>query len=228
MNNLNYNNNSSMYKRQFKCAILSKEVNDIIYGYSSMNNKKLKKNISLDYNNIYNDEMNNNNENKINSFLNGHNLIFQRNKSNFMNESNYFEINNMNNNIEKANIHPDNCSLCGRSLLKGNKTKDNNSFQNGFNFKRNKISALMNMNHYKTNSNSYRLISDNYFQNANLMNNKNKLYNKDKFNLTTSRNSILKKEENKSQKSSIEYYKDKNKNYKFNFNYSVQNINDKD
>ena len=53
--------------------------------------------------------------------------------------------------------------------------KDNNSFQNGFNFKRNKISALMNMNHYKTNSNSYRLISDNYFQNANLMNNKNKL-----------------------------------------------------
>ena len=227
MNNLN--NNNSIYKRQFKCAILSKEVNDIISGYSTKNNKKLKKNISLDYNNIYNDEMNNNNENKINSFLNGHNLMFQRNKSNFMNESNYFEKTNINNNnIEKANIHPDNCSLCGRSLLKGNKTKDNNSFQNGFNFKRNKISALMNMNHYKTNSNSYRLISDNYFQNANLMNNKNKLYNKDKFNLTTSRNSILKKEENKSQKSSIEYYKDKNKNYKFNFNYSVQNINDND
>ena len=229
MNKLN-NNNSSLYKRQFKCAILSKEVNDIISGYSTENNKKLKKNISLDYNNIYSNEINDDNkENKINSFLNGNNLMFQRNKSNLSNMSNYFETDAMKNDIYKNNLHTNNCSLCGKSLLNRTKFKENNNiYQNEFNFKRRKISNLINMNQYKTNSHSYRLISENYFHNVNLMNNKNTLNNKNRFNLTISRNSLLNFEENKSQKSNTEYCKDNDKINKFNFNYSVQNIDNND
>ena len=55
------------------------------------------------------------------------------------------------------------------------------------------------------------------------MNSKNKLNNKNRFNLTISRNSILNLEEKKSLKSFTEYYREKDNNP---FNYWVQNNND--
>ena len=147
------NNNSFLYKRQFKCAILSKEVNDIISDYSTENNKKNIINLPFksDYN--YMNEIKSN-ENRINSFLSGHqkitNKLLARKKiNNYRTESDYIEANNLNNKMNETNIKLDNCGLCGKSILLNrikSKINSNNALNDGINnFRRRKINLLVNM-----------------------------------------------------------------------------------
>ena len=231
MNQINDNKNSSLYKRQFKCAILSKEVNDIISDYSNTNNKLIKKKIPYGFDNIYTNEIKNN-ENKINSFLNGHrvinNIMSQRNLNNYTTDANFYNINSSSNNINRDNNINDISRLYGKNLLlnKINSETNNNNFQNGFiNFKRRKINSLMNFDNNIPKVYSRPLISENYMHNYNLLNkNKN---NRNRMNFTISRNNILNLEENKSQTSLADFLVNLRKNHdsKFNFNYSLSNIN---
>ena len=229
------NKNLSLNKRQFKCAILSKEVNDIISDYSTANNKKniINPPYKSDYN--YMNQIKNN-ENKINSFLNGHNqinkLLIRKKINNYRTESDYIETNKLNNKMNETDIKFDNCGLCGKSLLlnriKSKNNNINNAFNNGIiNFRRRKMNLLIDMENKTPNVYSRPIISENYMYNINLMNIKNRMNNKSKFNLLNSRNSLLKMEENKSQTSLEDFFGiNKNNNSKYIFNYSVSNAND--
>ena len=227
------NNNSSLHKKQFKCAILSKEVNDIISDYSTENKGKIiKRNPYLCENKLITG--NKNNENKINSFLNGHsmtNLMFKRNENNYSTEPNFLKTANLTNldiNILNKNNNEDNCRLCGRNLLNRMKYQtSNNILQNGIiNFKRKKMNVLLNINENKQNVYKHPIISESYKNNINLLNSKNKLNNKSKFNLIGSRNALLSLEENKSQTNGFDFFANNRSNMnKFNFNYSTSNTN---
>ena len=235
-NNINKrDNNSSLHKRQFKCAILSKEVNDIISDYSTENKNKVLNSNPYAYENklIIG---NKNSENKINSFLNGHsmtNLMFKRNENNYSTEPNFLKtanLANLNNNILNKNKNIDNCRLCGRNLLNRMKYQtSNNILQNGIiNFKRKKMNLLLNTNENKHNVYKHPIISESYKNNINLLNSKNKLNNKNKFSLIGSRNALLNLEENKSQTNGFDFFTNNRSNinkYNFNFNYLTSNTN---
>ena len=234
LNTYNYinkiNNNSSLYKRQFKCAILSKEVNDIISDYSTENQKKEIKNNPYLYENKFNTGIKNS-ENKINSFLNGHsmtNLMFKRNDNNYSTQQSYLKTSNLDNNMINVNSNEENCRLCGRNLLNRIKSQCSNTIlQNGIiNFKRKKMNVLLNIDNSNT-QNTFRhsIISQNYKNSINLLNNKNRLNNRSKFNLISSRNSLLNLEENKSQTNAYDYYGNNNKNNLINYKYSASNTN---
>ena len=234
LNTYNYinkiNNNSSLYKRQFKCAILSKEVNDIISDYSTENQKKEIKNNPYLYENKFNTGIKNS-ENKINSFLNGHsmtNLMFKRNDNNYSTQQSYLKTSNLDNNVINVNSNEENCRLYGRNLLNRIKSQCSNTIlQNGIiNFKRKKMNVLLNIDNSNT-QNTFRhsIISQNYKNSINLLNNKNRLNNRNKFNLISSRNSLLNLEENKSQTNAYDYYGNNNKNNLINYKYSASNTN---
>ena len=224
------NNNSSLHKKQFKCAILSKEVNDIISDYSTENQKKIIKNNPYLYENKIKTGIKNN-ENKINSFLSGHsmsNLIFRRNENNYSTEPNFLKTANLDNNILIINNNDENCRLCGRNLLNRIKVQNiHNILQNGIiNFKRKKMNVLLNINNNTQNVHKHPTISESYKNNITLFNNKNRLNNRNKFNLVSSRNALLHFEENKSQINDVHFIGNKNSNInKYNFNYSVSNTN---
>ena len=232
--NTNYinkiNNNSSLYKRQFKCAILSKEVNDIISDYSTENQKKEIKNNPYLYENKFNTGIKNS-ENKINSFLNGHsmtNLMFKRNDNNYSTQQSYLKTSNLDNNMINVNSNEENCRLCGRNLLNRIKSQCSNTIlQNGIiNFKRKKMNVLLNIDNNNTqNMFKHSIISQNYKNSINLLNNKNRLNNRRKFSLISSRNSLLNLEENKSQTNAYDYYGNNNKNNLINYKYSASNTN---
>ena len=234
LNTYNYinkiNNNSSLYKRQFKCAILSKEVNDIISDYSTENQKKEIKNNPYLYENKFNTGIKNS-ENKINSFLNGHsmtNLMFKRNDNNYSTQQSYLKTSNLDNNVINVNNNDENCRLCGRNLLNRIKSQCSNTIlQNGIiNFKRKKMNVLLNIDNNNTqNTFKHSIISQNYKNCINLLNNKNRLNNRNKFNLISSRNSLLNLEENKSQTNAYDYYGNNNKNNLINYKYSASNTN---
>ena len=234
LNTYNYinkiNNNSSLYKRQFKCAILSKEVNDIISDYSTENQKKEIKNNPYLYENKFNTGIKNS-ENKINSFLNGHsmtNLMFKRNDNNYSTQQSYLKTSNLDNNVINVNNNDENCRLCGRNLLNRIKSQCSNTIlQNGIiNFKRKKMNVLLNIDNNNTqNTFKHSIISQNYKNSINLLNNKNRLNNRSKFNLISSRNSLLNLEENKSQTNAYDYYGNNNKNNLINYKYSASNTN---
>ena len=234
LNTYNYinkiNNNSSLYKRQFKCAILSKEVNDIISDYSTENQKKEIKNNPYLYENKFNTGIKNS-ENKINSFLNGHsmtNLMFKRNDNNYSTQQSYLKTSNLDNNMINVNSNEENCRLCGRNLLNRIKSQCSNTIlQNGIiNFKRKKMNVLLNIDNNNTqNTFKHSIISQNYKNSINLLNNKNRLNNRSKFNLISSRNSLLNLEENKSQTNAYDYYGNNNKNNLINYKYSASNTN---
>ena len=234
LNTYNYinkiNNNSSLYKRQFKCAILSKEVNDIISDYSTENQKKEIKNNPYLYENKFNTGIKNS-ENKINSFLNGHsmtNLMFKRNDNNYSTQQSYLKTSNLDNNVINVNNNDENCRLCGRNLLNRIKSQCSNTIlQNGIiNFKRKKMNVLLNIDNNNTqNMFKHSIISQNYKNCINLLNNKNRLNNRNKFNLISSRNSLLNLEENKSQTNAYDYYGNNNKNNLINYKYSASNTN---
>ena len=234
LNTYNYinkiNNNSSLYKRQFKCAILSKEVNDIISDYSTENQKKEIKNNPYLYENKFNTGIKNS-ENKINSFLNGHsmtNLMFKRNDNNYSTQQSYLKTSNLDNNVINVNNNDENCRLCGRNLLNRIKSQCSNTIlQNGIiNFKRKKMNVLLNIDNSNTqNTFKHSIISQNYKNSINLLNNKNRLNNRNKFNLISSRNSLLNLEENKSQTNAYDYYENNNKNNLINYKYSAPNTN---
>ena len=234
LNTYNYinkiNNNSSLYKRQFKCAILSKEVNDIISDYSTENQKKEIKNNPYSYENKFNTGIKNS-ENKINSFLNGHsmtNLMFKRNDNNYSTQQSYLKTSNLDNNVINVNNNDENCRLCGRNLLNRIKSQCSNTIlQNGIiNFKRKKMNVLLNIDNSKTqNTFKHSIISQNYKNSINLLNNKNRLNNRRKFSLISSRNSLLNLEENKSQTNAYDYYGNNNKNNLINYKYSASNTN---
>ena len=234
LNTYNYinkiNNNSSLYKRQFKCAILSKEVNDIISDYSTENQKKEIKNNPYLYENKFNTGIKNS-ENKINSFLNGHsmtNLMFKRNDNNYSTQQSYLKTSNLDNNVINVNNNDENCRLCGRNLLNRIKSQCSNTIlQNGIiNFKRKKMNVLLNIDNSNTqNTFKHSIISQNYKNSINLLNNKNRLNNRNKFNLISSRNSLLNLEENKSQTNAYDYYGNNNKNNLINYKYSASNTN---
>ena len=234
LNTYNYinkiNNNSSLYKRQFKCAILSKEVNDIISDYSTENQKKEIKNNPYLYENKFNTGIKNS-ENKINSFLNGHsmtNLMFKRNDNNYSTQQSYLKTSNLDNNVINVNNNDENCRLCGRNLLNRIKSQCSNTIlQNGIiNFKRKKMNVLLNIDNSNTqNTFKHSIISQNYKNSINLLNNKNRLNNRNKFNLISSRNSLLNLEENKSQTNAYDYYGNNNKNNLINYKYSAPNTN---
>ena len=234
LNTYNYinkiNNNSSLYKRQFKCAILSKEVNDIISDYSTENQKKEIKNNPYLYENKFNTGIKNS-ENKINSFLNGHsmtNLMFKRNDNNYSTQQSYLKTSNLDNNVINVNNNDENCRLCGRNLLNRIKSQCSNTIlQNGIiNFKRKKMNVLLNIDNSNTqNTFKHSIISQNYKNSINLLNNKNRLNNRSKFSLITSRNSLLNLEENKSQTNAYDYYGNNNKNNLINYKYSASNTN---
>ena len=234
LNTYNYinkiNNNSSLYKRQFKCAILSKEVNDIISDYSTENQKKEIKNNPYLYENKFNNGIKNS-ENKINSFLNGHsmtNLMFKRNDNNYSTQQSYLKTSNLDNNVINVNNNDENCRLCGRNLLNRIKSQCSNTIlQNGIiNFKRKKMNVLLNIDNNNTqNMFKHSIISQNYKNSINLLNNKNRLNNRNKFNLISSRNSLLNLEENKSQINAYDYYGNNNKNNLINYKYSASNTN---
>ena len=234
LNTYNYinkiNNNSSLYKRQFKCAILSKEVNDIISDYSTENQKKEIKNNPYLYENKFNTGIKNS-ENKINSFLNGHsmtNLMFKRNDNNYSTQQSYLKTSNLDNNMINVNSNEENCRLCGRNLLNRIKSQCSNTIlQNGIiNFKRKKMNVLLNIDNNNTqNMFKHSIISQNYKNSINLLNNKNRLNNRNKFNLISSRNSLLNLEENKSQTNAYDYYENNNKNNLINYKYSASNTN---
>ena len=234
LNTYNYinkiNNNSSLYKRQFKCAILSKEVNDIISDYSTENQKKEIKNNPYLYENKFNTGIKNS-ENKINSFLNGHsmtNLMFKRNDNNYSTQQSYLKTSNLDNNVINVNNNDENCRLYRRNLLNRIKSQCSNTIlQNGIiNFKRKKMNVLLNIDNSNT-QNTFRhsIISQNYKNSINLLNNKNRLNNRSKFNLISSRNSLLNLEENKSQTNAYDYYGNNNKNNLINYKYSASNTN---
>ena len=224
------NNNSSLYKKKFKCAILSKEVNDIISDYSTENQKKIIKNNPYLYENKIKTGIKNN-ENKINSFLSGHsmsNLIFRRNENNYSTEPNFLKTANLDNNILIINNNDENCRLCGRNLLNRIKVQNiHNILQNGIiNFKRKKMNVLLNINNNTQNVHKHPTISESYKNNITLFNNKNRLNNRNKFNLVSSRNALLHFEENKSQINDVHFFGNNNsKINKYNFNYSVSNTN---
>ena len=231
LNTYNYiNNNSSLYKRQFKCAILSKEVNDIISDYSTENQKKEIKNNPYLYENKFNTGIKNS-ENKINSFLNGHsmtNLMFKRNDNNYSTQQSYLKTSNLDNNMINVNSNEENCRLCGRNLLNRIKSQCSNTIlQNGIiNFKRKKMNVLLNIDNNNTqNMFKHSIISQNYKNSINLLNNKNRLNNRSKFSLISSRNSLLNLEENKSQTNAYDYYENNNKNNLINYKYSASNTN---
>ena len=234
LNTYNYinkiNNNSSLYKRQFKCAILSKEVNDIISDYSTENQKKEIKNNPYLYENKFNTGIKNS-ENKINSFLNGHsmtNLMFKRNDNNYSTQQSYLKTSNLDNNVINVNNNDENCRLCGRNLLNRIKSQCSNTIlQNGIiNFKRKKMNVLLNIDNSNTqNTFKHSIISQNYKNSINLLNNKNRLNNRRKFSLISSRNSLLNLEENKSQTNAYDYYGNNNKNNLINYKYSASNTN---
>ena len=234
LNTYNYinkiNNNSSLYKRQFKCAILSKEVNDIISDYSTENQKKEIKNNPYLYENKFNTGIKNS-ENKINSFLNGHsmtNLMFKRNDNNYSTQQSYLKTSNLDNNMINVNSNEENCRLCGRNLLNRIKSQCSNTIlQNGIiNFKRKKMNVLLNIDNNNTqNMFKHSIISQNYKNSINLLNNKNRLNNRRKFSLISSRNSLLNLEENKSQTNAYDYYGNNNKNNLINYKYSASNTN---
>ena len=234
LNTYNYinkiNNNSSLYKRQFKCAILSKEVNDIISDYSTENQKKEIKNNPYLYENKFNTGIKNS-ENKINSFLNGHsmtNLMFKRNDNNYSTQQSYLKTSNLDNNVINVNNNDENCRLCGRNLLNRIKSQCSNTIlQNGIiNFKRKKMNVLLNIDNNNTqNMFKHSIISQNYKNSINLLNNKNRLNNRSKFSLISSRNSLLNLEENKSQTNAYDYYLNNNKNNLINYKYSASNTN---
>lgn len=234
LNTYNYinkiNNNSSLYKRQFKCAILSKEVNDIISDYSTENQKKEIKNNPYLYENKFNTGIKNS-ENKINSFLNGHsmtNLMFKRNDNNYSTQQSYLKTSNLDNNVINVNNNDENCRLCGRNLLNRIKSQCSNTIlQNGIiNFKRKKMNVLLNIDNNNTqNTFKHSIISQNYKNCINLLNNKNRLNNRSKFSLISSRNSLLNLEENKSQTNAYDYYGNNNKNNLINYKYSASNTN---
>ena len=234
LNTYNYinkiNNNSSLYKRQFKCAILSKEVNDIISDYSTENQKKEIKNNPYLYENKFKTGIKNS-ENKINSFLNGHsmtNLMFKRNDNNYSTQQSYLKTSNLDNNVINVNNNDENCRLCGRNLLNRIKSQCSNTIlQNGIiNFKRKKMNVLLNIDNNNTqNTFKHSIISQNYKNSINLLNNKNRLNNRNKFNLISSRNSLLNLEENKSQTNAYDYYGNNNKNNLINYKYSASNTN---
>ena len=234
LNTYNYinkiNNNSSLYKRQFKCAILSKEVNDIISDYSTENQKKEIKNNPYLYENKFNTGIKNS-ENKINSFLNGHsmtNLMFKRNDNNYSTQQSYLKTSNLDNNMINVNSNEENCRLCGRNLLNRIKSQCSNTIlQNGIiNFKRKKMNVLLNIDNNNTqNMFKHSIISQNYKNSINLLNNKNRLNNRSKFSLISSRNSLLNLEENKSQTNAYDYYGNNNKNNLINYKYSASNTN---
>ena len=234
LNTYNYinkiNNNSSLYKRQFKCAILSKEVNDIISDYSTENQKKEIKNNPYLYENKFNTGIKNS-ENKINSFLNGHsmtNLMFKRNDNNYSTQQSDLKTSNLDNNVINVNNNDENCRLCGRNLLNRIKSQCSNTIlQNGIiNFKRKKMNVLLNIDNNNTqNTFKHSIISQNYKNSINLLNNKNRLNNRSKFNLISSRNSLLNLEENKSQTNAYDYYGNNNKNNLINYKYSASNTN---
>lgn len=234
LNTYNYinkiNNNSSLYKRQFKCAILSKEVNDIISDYSTENQKKEIKNNLYLYENKFNTGIKNS-ENKINSFLNGHsmtNLMFKRNDNNYSTQQSYLKTSNLDNNVINVNNNDENCRLCGRNLLNRIKSQCSNTIlQNGIiNFKRKKMNVLLNIDNNNTqNMFKHSIISQNYKNSINLLNNKNRLNNRRKFSLISSRNSLLNLEENKSQTNAYDYYGNNNKNNLINYKYSASNTN---
>ena len=234
LNTYNYinkiNNNSSLYKRQFKCAILSKEVNDIISDYSTENQKKEIKNNPYLYENKFKTGIKNS-ENKINSFLNGHsmtNLMFKRNDNNYSTQQSYLKTSNLDNNVINVNNNDENCRLCGRNLLNRIKSQCSNTIlQNGIiNFKRKKMNVLLNIDNSNTqNTFKHSIISQNYKNSINLLNNKNRLNNRSKFSLISSRNSLLNLEENKSQTNAYDYYGNNNKNNLINYKYSASNTN---
>ena len=235
LNTYNYinkiNNNSSLYKRQFKCAILSKEVNDIISDYSTENQKKEIKNNPYLYENKFNTGIKNS-ENKINSFLNGHsmtNLMFKRNDNNYSTQQSFLITSNLDNNVINVNNNDENCRLCGRNLLNRIKSQCSNTIlQNGIiNFKRKKMNVLLNIDNNNNTQNMFKhsIISQNYKNSINLLNNKNRLNNRNKFNLISSRNSLLNLEENKSQTNAYDYYGNNNKNNLINYKYSASNTN---
>ena len=230
LNTYNYinkiNNNSSLYKRQFKCAILSKEVNDIISDYSTENQKKEIKNNPYLYENKFNTGIKNS-ENKINSFLNGHsmtNLMFKRNDNNYSTQQSYLKTSNLDNNVINVNNNDENCRLYGRNLLNRIKSQCSNTIlQNGIiNFKRKKMNVD---NNNTQNMFKHSIISQNYKNSINLLNNKNRLNNRRKFSLISSRNSLLNLEENKSQTNAYDYYGNNNKNNLINYKYSASNTN---
>ena len=231
LNVSNYNTNNSLYKRQFKCAILSKEVYDIISDYSNekLNNKKISKDNLY---NIYINDVNckKNNEMKINSFLDGNNyknnsygnLSINNNimlkRKNYITEPNYLIKNCMNNrnNIKNNMNH---CELCGISLLNRMNNK-NNVLKNGIiNFKRKKMCSNNNIN----NAYSFPEISENYINNYKFVNNGKGLTLKNKLNLMNSRNN-LDLEENKSQ-SNINNLDNEIYANRFNYNFSISRFN---
>ena len=214
-------NNSSLHKIQYKCAILSKEVNDIISNYSNTNNT-IEKNQQNGYNNkMYEITIN---KNRINSFLNGYsminNLASQRNKNNYSTVSTYFNKDILHpNNISNDNTNIDNCGLCGKSILNRIKSQSNNThLQNGFiNFRRRKINSLSNINNNVPNFYTRPIISENYIHNINLMNkNRN---NRNRLNFIASRNSLSNFEENKSLTTLTDFFGENknNNNLKYNF-----------
>ena len=226
-------NNNSLYKRQYKCAILSKEVNDIISDYSVSTNKNEPNNKFNNHENHYTYKIQHNN--KINSFLNGHsmtNLMFRNNinLNNFSTEPNYYNADNSNDKIINADIKDNKnnkCNLCGKYLLNKIKSQYNsNVLNNGIiNFKRRKMSSLLNVNNNKTNFYPSTKISQNYMHNINLLKKQNSFYNRNKINLINSRNAILNLEENKSQTSFYDFFGNNANNTKYDFNYSVSNVN---
>ena len=226
------NDNGTLHNRHFKCAILSKEVNDIISDYSITNNKKdIKNRLYENDNKVYKININKNN---TNSFLNGHsmaNLMFKKNMNNYTTDTNYFSwndmnINNLNNNanLDNTNNKTDNFRLCGKNILNRIKSSYNRHvLQNGIiNFKRRKNNTLLKINNNTSNDYKSPMITQNYTQYINSMNRKNKLYNRKNFGLLNSRNLILNSEENKSQTNLYDII-EMNKNYQYNYKYSTSN-----
>ena len=226
------NDNGTLHNRHFKCAILSKEVNDIISDYSITNNKKdIKNRLYENDNKVYKININKNN---TNSFLNGHsmaNLMFKKNMNNYTTDTNYFSwndmnINNLNNNanLDNTNNKTDNFRLCGKNILNRIKSSYNRHvLQNGIiNFKRRKNNTLLKINNNTSNDYKSPMITQNYTQYINSMNRKNKLYNRKNFGLLNSRNLILNSEENKSQTNVYDII-EMNKNYQYNYKYSTSN-----
>ena len=133
----NQNNKLSPVHKKFHCAVLSKEVNDIITNYTNkkkenenINNNKFKKIDIYEFKNeIKNNEKNINsflgktknkiNSNYINNITQRYNYITEPNNSSFNLEDNKQKIIN--------NKKVDNCELCGCKVLKKLNDKDKNA-----------------------------------------------------------------------------------------------------
>ena len=119
---LSFNNKEKIFKnpnKKYQCAILSKEVNDIISNYTKRN--QLNENINIDEeinlpkkNTIYdyNNSEINIKENKINSFLNRTKTISLNNTKNLSARYNYVTEPNNNSHLMKKLNH-ESCELCG-------------------------------------------------------------------------------------------------------------------